>query len=171
ELARQVEATMREMGGFDQTGTTAGPGANSLSFASTAQSIPTNALENWDSLLSSIGPMQITLTTEDLPGSQVGEARVTRVGYNGLPAAGTIVLDKDAAGMGWFVDPTPSNPSEYTQPPPSPSFQPTAPPSPAYGKYDLYSVVLHEMGHLLGFEPTLTPFASHVQTLPDSKIF
>src|SRR5262249_24346762 len=46
------------------------------------------------------------------------------------------------AGYGWFIDATPADDSEF----------PATPESPAYGKVDLLTVVVHEIGHALGFE-------------------
>lgn len=59
----------------------------------------------------------------------------------GLAAGATITIDTDAAGWGWFVDPTPAEDSEFTGPV-------TAE---AAGRMDLLSVVMHEVGHLLGY--------------------
>src|SRR5262249_38451327 len=67
----------------------------------------------------------------DLPGSQLG-----------FTSAGTIYLDRNAAGYGWFVDATPADDSEF----------PATPSSPAYGRVDLLTVIVHEIGHALGFE-------------------
>jgi hypothetical protein len=61
-----------------------------------------------------------------------------------------IVLDADAAGHGWFIDPTPSDDKEF----PNRSGDELAAPSSsaAYGRIDLLTVVMHEIGHLLGFD-------------------
>src|SRR5262249_54532653 len=61
----------------------------------------------------------------------------------GLFLNGTIWLDRDAAGHGWFIDPTPGNDSE---------FAPGLANSPALGKIDLLTVLGHEFGHALGRE-------------------
>jgi hypothetical protein len=61
-------------------------------------------------------------------------------------AADQVLLSADAAGYGWFVDPTPGQDEEFA--PGSPLVAP--PGSPAAGKMDLLTAVLHEMGHLAG---------------------
>ncbi len=58
----------------------------------------------------------------------------------GLAAGNTVWLDDDAAGWGWFVDPTPCNDSEFTTPGDQGE----------QGRMDLLSVVMHEVGHVLG---------------------
>jgi hypothetical protein len=60
----------------------------------------------------------------------------------GLAAGNTIWLDDNAAGWGWFVDPTPSDDSEFT----TPGNQGE------HDRMDLLTVLTHEIGHLLGYE-------------------
>jgi Ca2+-binding RTX toxin-like protein len=55
----------------------------------------------------------------------------------GLSGNGTVFIDADAAGYGWFVDPTPLDDSEFTG-------------GTADGM-DLLTAVMHEFGHVLGF--------------------
>jgi hypothetical protein len=59
----------------------------------------------------------------------------------------TIVIDATAAGYGWFVDVTPFDDSEFSQPGGT---------GEAYGHMDLLSTVVHEFGHILGFAHTDT---------------
>ncbi len=60
----------------------------------------------------------------DLPGNVLGQA-----------SDGTIAIDINAAGHGWFIDSTPADASDL----------------PA-DKYDLLTVISHEFGHALGLE-------------------
>jgi hypothetical protein len=60
-----------------------------------------------------------------------------------------VTVSINAAGQGWFVDPTPGQDEEFA--PYGPGGLLTAlPGSPAAGKVDLLTTVLHEMGHLIG---------------------
>jgi hypothetical protein len=81
--------------------------------------------------LSALG--QVTVGIADFPGPWLGMA---------FPQA--IWIDRDAAGYGWFLDPTPATDAEF----------PAAPDSAAYGRIDLLTVVEHELGHELGFGDT-----------------
>lgn len=61
-----------------------------------------------------------------------------------------VLLDADAAGHGWFVDATPSANEEFT-PDPSGTLVATGDSS-AAGRMDLLTVVMHELGHVLGID-------------------
>jgi uncharacterized repeat protein (TIGR01451 family) len=63
-------------------------------------------------------------------------------GYLGLQHPSTIWIDDDAAGWGWFVDPTPGDDAEFTTPGDQGE----------QGRMDLLSVLMHEIGHVLGRE-------------------
>jgi hypothetical protein len=76
-------------------------------------------------------PNAIDIRIANLGGTRLGRA-----------ASNTIWLDDNAAGWGWFVDETPRDDSEYTNP----------------GRHnerrhmDLLTAIAHELGHLLGYE-------------------
>ncbi len=59
----------------------------------------------------------------------------------GLAANQAVWLDADAAGRGWFLDPTPWDDSEFSTPGNQGEMN----------RIDLLSVVMHELGHLLGY--------------------
>ena len=82
----------------------------------------------------------------------LASAAITKFGPTGQPVAGTITIDAAAAGAGWFVDPSPLDSTAF------PASQAAA------GEYDLFTVLLHEEGHLLGFTEADPSFASHVIT-------
>jgi hypothetical protein len=62
-----------------------------------------------------------------------------------------ITLDATAAGYGWFVDPTPSQDSEFRRHLPTGAEMAT-PSSVAFGHMDLLTVITHEIGHVLGLD-------------------
>lgn len=68
--------------------------------------------------------------------------RITNLGGNtlGLASGYTIWLDDNAAGWGWFVDRTPRSDSEFTR----------RGNQGEQNRMDLLSVLMHEVGHVLG---------------------
>ncbi|WP_197998912.1 choice-of-anchor Q domain-containing protein [Gimesia aquarii] len=81
----------------------------------------------------------IDIEIVDLTGNTLGRA-----------VTGTIYIDVNAAGYGWFIDDTPGDHSEFEQ---SSHLSLIAlPDSDAAGRVDLWSVIMHELGHLLGYE-------------------
>jgi hypothetical protein len=81
---------------------------------------------------------QVTVAVADLPGLMVGET-----------VGDSIVLDPTAAGYGWFVDVTPFDDTEFSATNAAGLLEASAA-SPAAGRMDLLTVVMHELGHLLG---------------------
>jgi uncharacterized repeat protein (TIGR01451 family) len=71
-------------------------------------------------------------------------------GLLGETTGGAILIDRNAAGWGWFVDPTPRDNSEFSIVLSSGVYAAT-PGSPAYGRMDLLSTVVHELGNVMGF--------------------
>ncbi|MDB9377893.1 hypothetical protein, partial [Nodularia sphaerocarpa] len=71
-----------------------------------------NSLNFWQSQFNPT--FNITLQITDLPTGQLAEAQITNYDTLGRPKVGTILIDHDANGIGWFIDPTPFDNSEYT---------------------------------------------------------
>jgi VCBS repeat-containing protein len=84
-----------------------------------------------------------TFSIADLSGAIVGQET----------APAHVTIDTDAAGHGWFVDPTPSDNFEFTH-----ALNATGtdlltdPSNAAAGHLDLLTTVTHELGHVLGLD-------------------
>jgi hypothetical protein len=79
----------------------------------------------------------------DLPGKYLGEA---------VAATNTIYLDSNAAGNGWFIDPTPTKDEEFV----ADGGTLLAVDPKAVGRVDLLTTVMHELGHLAGLDDVYT---------------
>ena len=82
----------------------------------------------------------VKVEVADLPGGTLGETD-----------GKTILIDRDAAGYGWFVDPTPGDDSEFAATPGSPTLV-AAKGGAAALHVDLLTTVMHELGHELGLD-------------------
>ena len=71
-------------------------------------------------------------------------------GELGLENPGVIYLDPLAQGYGWYVDPTPSDNSEFAPTSSADQFQAVVPA--AVDHIDLLTVVEHELGHVAGLD-------------------
>ncbi|MCU0595158.1 MAG: hypothetical protein MUC98_06825 [Desulfobacterota bacterium] len=109
------------------------------------QGIVAEAIGRWSQAVILDGSAEEALTKvrfqiADLSGIALGQA-----------APDLVLIDLDAAGWGWFVDATPFNDVEFGLS--LSDVEKTAlATSPAFGHMDLLTVVMHEMGHVLGFE-------------------
>ncbi len=72
----------------------------------------------------------LDIGTADLPGQELAST---------APGTNVIVVDRDAADRGWFIDPTPWEDSKYVL-----RRLPRG--------VDLLTVVMHEMGHAMGYQ-------------------
>jgi hypothetical protein len=106
----------------------------------------------------------------DLPTGQLAEATLTGFDASGRPNSGTLTLDLDGNGLGWFIDSTPWENSEFNLALTDSAFKAT-PGSASYGRYDLLTTILHEMGHLAGMISGNPNFDQYVETINGSPVF
>ena len=77
----------------------------------------------------------VTITVADMIGDYVGSAK-----------PGQVLIDADAAGLGWFIDATPGDDAEFADV----GGRLSAVAQGALGHVDLLSVLTHELGHQIG---------------------
>ena len=82
----------------------------------------------------------LTFATADLGGANLGSYM-----------AGLVLMDNDAAGHGWFVDATPFDDAEFGHVVSATQLQ-TDLSGPPAGQMDLLTLVMHEIGHVLGLD-------------------
>lgn len=152
--------------------------------AALARNVVDEALRYWSDVIqnfnysnigkkgySKTGVFQMTVFAQDqalLPdpiSSQRGGYGVTYkddVDRDGKPFAGTISLDNDMAGNGWYFDPTPGDDVEF----PTPLTASAAAGGPA--GIDLFAIMLHEIGHCMGISNSVQELKinRHLQTIP-----
>ena len=122
-----------------------------------------SATKIWSELLKSKTQPDIDFKIIDLPTGQLAEATITDFDENGVPNAGTIEIDHDANGVGWFIDETPLDNSEFIAQDTDSYLLATAE-SEAEDKYDLLTTVLHELAHLYGFIDGYEGFDANIET-------
>ena len=118
--------------------------------------VESTAVNIWQNLLPDHRQLDVSFQITDLANGEIAQAQVTKFSPTGLAIGGTILIDRSAQGAGWFVDSTPLDWSEFT-PLPGGSLQ-AKPDTAAAGKYDLFTALLHELGHISGFGHGNTTF-------------
>ncbi|UUO08799.1 cadherin domain-containing protein [Blastopirellula sp. J2-11] len=116
----------------------------------TIESIFTAANNAWAEALGLDKPLDVRLEVTNLGGAQLGEAKLVGLNTEGLPVRGVLTIDDDGAGFGWSTD---------------------LENGPGGDQYDLYTVMLHELGHLYGFMPQYSAFGEHVTDFEGTTLF
>jgi hypothetical protein len=133
-------------------------------------SLQNTTVPTWLEFLQGTTPFNLNIEVTDLPTGQLAEANITGFDPTGRPSSGTLYLDTDANGLGWYIDPTPWDNSEFSQTLTDTAYRAT-PDSVAYGHYDLLTTILHETAHLQGFIAGYSNYDTHIQTINNHKTF
>ncbi len=78
------------------------------------ENLSQNALDIWQDIVALEVPLDIRAVVADLPPGQLAEARPTKFDDQGRPVGGTLIIDVNASGRGWFIDDTPADHGEFT---------------------------------------------------------
>jgi hypothetical protein len=132
------------------------------------------AIGRWESLITDFGPLSglrttFTVSITEAATAGIGVASGFTADVPGIPLSGTIVIDDGtfAAAMGgFFVDLSPDSSTEYV-PSAYTHYGTAVSGGPADGTIDLLTVVLHELGHVLGFTDSYTLWALRISP-PDT---
>jgi hypothetical protein len=112
----------------------------------------------WERAITSAGRFAAEIRKTDLEPGTAGLASDFTEDASGVPSGGTIAIAQDIA---WYVDPTPEDAGEFHLGP-APFHFVSDPSGPAFGRFDLLTVVVHELGHALGFTTSSSRFADRV---------
>jgi MYXO-CTERM domain-containing protein len=113
----------------------------------------------WESTILDPFTVAIDVALVSLPGDTLARALDFVPAADGRPSSARIEIDDRVGDLGWFVDPTPFDGSEFS----GSGLRTVADPAgPAWLLFDLLSVVNHELAHALGFTINYAEFAAHV---------
>lgn len=107
------------------------------------------AVGTWETALG-VDNLDVQVIVHDFGTAQLGSGQTTEYSVDGVPIGGRVVIDDDANGLGWHVDVTDL---------------------PSGSAYDLYTVLLHEIGHVLGFTRYYSGFGSLVEETGGDLVF
>ena len=119
------------------------------------------ALNLWQQQLAFPDTLSIDVQVGTLAGGELAESALTRFDASGQPTGGVITIDPNANGRGWYLDANPLSNRAYSISLAASAFV-AVPGSPAARKYDLFTAILHEIGHLEGLIHGFAGFDQHL---------
>jgi large repetitive protein len=87
---------------------------DSSNLSHTNTSLLTSIYSTAQSIWHTTTPIDLAFKIQDLPTGQLAEGTITSYNTNGTPKTATITIDNDANGVGWYIDQTPGDNSEFS---------------------------------------------------------
>jgi hypothetical protein len=116
----------------------------------------------WEATILDSFDVSIAIEKVALSGDTLAHALDFVASADGRPASARIEIDDRVGDFGgWFLDPSPSDSSEFVL---EHGRLVADAAGPAASMYDLLTVMHHELGHVLGFTVNYPAFAAHVVT-------
>lgn len=149
---------------------------NSSAFDSTERGVVDAAIDIWEYLIVDNGTSNNTFSVFinqgpiDGSGNTLGYATSPTVDGNGNPYFSVLRIDEADEGS-FYDDPTPLDRSDDFPIQSATPYVYFSGASPAAGKVDLLSVVMHELGHALGFAAGYSRFNSKISTVEGVRRF
>ena len=106
----------------------------------------------------------------DLPDATLATTTIEGVDSDGLPRAATVLVDSTAAGIGWHIDQTQTVDAVFDKQLSSTAFE-ASPTSPAWQRYDLLTIMTHELGHAFGIHPKIDAFDRNIVEVEGNYYF
>lgn len=128
-----------------------------------------SALSLWENLILDPFSMNIEIHKQSMTNSTLGVSRNFLADSNGIPSSASIFInDLSSSTVGWFVDLTPETDEEFHSGKGPYHFLANQD-GDAYGLYDLFTVVNHELAHAIGFTINYERFRENIALNSDGS--
>lgn len=145
--------------------------ATMTGFSASETSLFNSAFSLWEETIRDPFTVTLTIDMASLPGSILGRSFDFKEGTSGLPMSASIEINDFTGGYaGWFVDTTPWDNEEF-HPGRSPFHFLADPGGSAYGLFDMFTVINHELCHVLGFTVNYSLFERNVSTAAGLRLY